>query len=99
MTDRPSYLVIIPSNGLFSAHWTEYDAFRMADKLISQGTCLGDLPYVVEVPQTDGISVSWKLERPIEEARSADERPPQGEHQPDTQIDLEDAIRATGGGQ
>jgi hypothetical protein len=45
------------------------------------------------------LSERLRMRRQLEEARSADERPPQGEHQPDTKIDLEDAIRATGGGQ
>jgi hypothetical protein len=60
MSGRPNYLVILPHHGLFSAHWTEYDAFRAARKLRERR----EDPMVIEVPQSDGISVTWKLEIP-----------------------------------
>lgn len=67
MSERPSYLVIIGPQGLFSAHWTEDEAFKMVAKLKDPDA------YVIEVPETDGTSVPWRLEepkaqRPIEEA-------------------------------
>lgn len=61
MSNRPSYLVIIPKDGLFSAHWTEGEAFQVVEKLISAEIPHMYKPYVVEVPETDGISPKWTL--------------------------------------
>lgn len=70
MSDRPSYLVILPEFGLFSSHWVEIDAFNAARKLRSRG----EKPMVIEVPETDGICVKWQMEIP-EDAEASQDKP------------------------
>lgn len=85
---RPDYLVIIPPHGVFSAHYTEHDAFKMVDKLRSNeaNNCkfCNEKPFVVEVPQFEGICSPWRLEKPIPDPR-ADTGSPQERGQPDTE--------------